>query len=307
MGEVALVDAFTDRTFSGNPCCVVLLDAPVDDADWMQAMAREWNQPATAFVAPRGDGGYALRWFSPAAELTLCGHGTLSSAHVLFERHPRAEAFAFQTREAGELIGRKRGDRVELDLPALPTAPADAPAALVQALGQQPRHVERGRFDFIVELESEHAVRDLRPDFELMRRLDTRGVIVTACANDPTSGGGDADFVSRFFALAVGALEDAVTGSAHCALGPYWAARLGRNVLVGVQLSERRGVVHVTVESNGRVTLGGQAVTVMRGRLASDPLDEWYSGLSRLVAAFPETDLKWTEPPLISSPGPARK
>ena len=296
MVDITQVDAFTDTLFEGNPAAVVLLDDAAD-APWMQALARETGLPATAFAHRLGDGVYGLRWFSPLTELALCGHGTLSTAHVLFERGAQAEVVRFQTREAGELQARRVDGLIELDFPAVPTAPAEAPRALVDSLGAAPTHVERGRFDYLVELGSQAELEQLAPDLQLLRTVDTRGVIVTARAGVP-----DVDFVSRFFAPSVGNDEDFVTGSAHCALAPYWASRLGSDALVGVQLSARRGTVHVRLNGPDRVTLGGQVVTVSRGRLAADPIEEARGAQVRSLAAFPS--LKGVEPPLVPTAGP---
>jgi PhzF family phenazine biosynthesis protein len=257
------VDAFTDRPFGGNPAAVCLL---ADDADerWMAAMARETNQPATAFVRPDGDG-FALRWFSPTAELEFCGHGTLAAAHALWEsgRLDRTRQARFRT-AAGILGAAWRDGWVELDFPSEPAAPAEAPAGLLHALGVTPRSCGRNRFDYLLELESEAAVRTVVPDLARLRTVETRGVIVTS-----RSHGQAYDFVSRFFAPRAGVGEDAVTGSAHCCLGPYWAERLGRDDLIGYQASDRGGTVRVRVRGE-RVALLGRAVSVRRGALVGD-------------------------------------
>jgi PhzF family phenazine biosynthesis protein len=227
----------------------------------MQAVADEMHLAATAFVWPLADG-WQLRWFSPTSELALCGHGTLASAHVLLERGdaPPDRVIHFTT-AAGLLSANRRDDRIELDFPVEPSTPADAPPDLLGALGQAPVGIERNRFDYLVELESEEAVRAACPDLTRLLRVQTRGVIITARSS--TAPG---DFVSRFFAPSVGIDEDAVTGSAHCCLGPYWQRYLGKAQMIGIQLSRRGGVVHVQVDGD-RVRLGGQAVTVLRGEL----------------------------------------
>ena len=251
------VDAFADRPFAGNPAAVCVLAGPADEA-WMQAMAGEMNLAATAFVWPQAEG-FSLRWFSPTTELTLCGHGTLASAHVLLEggRAPGNGEIRFHTR-AGPLVASRQAERIELNFPAEPSTPAEAPPDLLRALDQVPVRVERNRLDYLLELHSEAEVRAARPDLNLLRGVDTRGLIITA--RSATAGG---DFVSRFFAPSVGIDEDSVTGSAHCCLGPYWQRQLGKAELVGVQLSPRGGVVYVRVNGD-RVRLGGQAVTVLR-------------------------------------------
>jgi PhzF family phenazine biosynthesis protein len=255
------VDAFTDRLFGGNPAAVCLLPEPADAA-WMQAVADEMQLAATAFVSPLANG-WALRWFSPTSELALCGHGTLASAHVLLEQGDVApDALMRFTTQAGLLTARRRGEaRIELDFPAQPSTPADAPADLLGALRQTPLRVERTRFDYLLELESEAAVREAAPDLVRLRRVAMRGLILTARSS--TAAG---DFVSRFFAPSVGIDEDSVTGSAHCCLGPYWQRTLSKSELIGIQVSRRGGVVHVQVEGD-RVRLSGQAVTVLRGDL----------------------------------------
>ncbi len=295
--SITQVDAFTDILFEGNPASVVLLDGAADEP-WMQALARETGLPATAFAHRLGDGVYGLRWFSPLTELALCGHGTLSTAHMLFERGDAGAAvLRFQTREAGELQARRNGELTELDFPSVPTEPVEVPSELVDALGAVPTHVERGRLDYLVELATDLDVQRITPDFQKLRGVDTRGVIVTA--RSQASG---VDFVSRFFAPRVGNDEDFVTGSAHCALGPYWARRLGSDTLVGVQVSARRGTVHVRLNGPERVTLGGRAVTVSRGALTSDPVEAWHASQARLIAGFPR--LIGVEPPLLSTAGP---
>jgi len=257
---VLRVDAFADRPFGGNPAAVCFLEAPRDDG-WMQQVAAEMNAGATAFIEKQ-DGEYRLRWFSVAAELELCGHGTLASAHALWEtgRLAAGEAARFHTR-AGLLTCRRRDDWIEMDFPAEPAAAAEPPAALLDAMGARPRWVGRNRMDFLVELADEAAVRALAPDLARLRTVEARGLIVTARADD-----GAADFVSRFFAPRVGIDEDPATGSAHCALGPFWGERLDKGGLVGRQVSRRGGLVRVALEGD-RVRLAGQAVTVLRGQL----------------------------------------
>jgi PhzF family phenazine biosynthesis protein len=227
----------------------------------MQAVAREMNLSETAFLLCEGEG-FRLRWFTPAAEVELCGHATLASAHVLWEEGvllpSRTARFATKS---GELRASRRGDLIELDFPAKPEQPAEPPENLLEALGVKPLYLGRNQFDYLVLLDSEEAVRAVSPDFVLLRTVTVRGVIVTAPSARP-----EFDFVSRFFAPAVGVDEDPVTGSAHCCLGPFWARRLGKNELVGHQVSARGGVVHVRVAGD-RVLLGGRAVTVLRGEL----------------------------------------
>lgn len=254
------IDAFTDRPFHGNPAAVCLLEEPVPEA-WMQAVAAEMNLAETAFLL-REDDGFGLRWFTPTVEVDLCGHATLASAHFLWQDghlKPRAEA-RFHTR-SGLLTARERNGWITLDFPATPAAPAYAPHGLEEALGATPVQCARSPFDYLVELPDARSVRTLEPDLVAIGRIPARGIIVTAPADQE-----GVDFVSRFFAPASGVPEDPVTGSAHCALGPWWAARLGRDELVGYQASPRGGVVQVSVRGD-RVHLAGQAVTVFRATL----------------------------------------
>jgi len=221
------------------------------------------NLSETAFPLLREDGGYDLRWFTPQVEVDLCGHATLATAHILWEtrRLSPSDVARFRTR-SGPLAAERVEERIELDFPAIPVIDADVPEGLLDALGvRSVRHVARPRADFLVELDDEAAVRELVPDISQLKRLRIRGVIVTA-----RGSGGGFDFVSRFFAPGAGIDEDPVTGSAHCALAPYWAARLGKTEMVGFQASARGGIVRVRL-TDDRVKLGGQAVTVLRGEL----------------------------------------
>ncbi|MGA2771920.1 MAG: PhzF family phenazine biosynthesis protein [Bryobacteraceae bacterium] len=264
--RIVQVDAFTARPFAGNPAAVcVLREAPPEQ--WMRDVAREMNLSETAFLTPR-DGGFNLRWFTPAVEVDLCGHATLASAHVLWEdgHLPAGRQARFHTR-SGLLLAGRRGDWIELDFPAKAGSPAEAPPDLLPALGVQARFVARNQFDYLVEVESEETLRAMTPDFTALRKVPVRGVIVTSRPGRPP-GPAEFDFVSRFFAPAAGVDEDPVTGSAHCALGPYWAERLGKSEFTAYQASARGGVVRVRLNGD-RVILGGQAVTVMRGELAA--------------------------------------
>jgi PhzF family phenazine biosynthesis protein len=259
-----LVDAFTNVAFAGNPAAVCLLPEERDEA-WMQAVAREMNQAATSFLTLGPEPG-PLRWFSPKAELALCGHGTLATAHVLWETGTvsGADPIAFETR-AGLLTCIRQDEWIVMDFPAEPPQIVETPPMeLMHALGVRPRSVSRNRFDYLVELESETAVRQVRPDLPALAAVPTRGVIVTAPADDA-----EVDFVSRFFAPAAGIGEDAVTGSAHLCLGPFWGARLGKRELTGYQASERGGTVRMVLRSE-RVDLLGQAVSVVHGVWAAD-------------------------------------
>jgi PhzF family phenazine biosynthesis protein len=263
-----LVDAFADVPFAGNSATVCLLpDAGAPGADaawntaWLQALASELHQPATAFVR-RASTSFELRWFTDTAELALCGHGTLATAHVLWEtgRLDQCEAASFQTM-TGALAATRDGAWITLDFPAQPARPVDAPPDLLAAFAVTPRTVARSDLDYLLELDSEAAVRAVQPDFARLRQVQTRGVIVTARSSQER-----VDIVSRFFAPSFGLDEDAVTGSAHCTLGPYWAERLGRTTLRAYQASARGGSIRVEV-AGPRVRLSGQALTVLRGEL----------------------------------------
>lgn len=268
--RVFQVDAFTDEPFRGNPAAVVPLDGEPRPDAWLAAVAAEMNLSETAFLRRRDGGdGFDLRWFTPAVEVDLCGHATLATAHVLWELGETADLLRFFTRSGALTATRTASGEIELDFPATPPEPAEAPDGLVAALGAEPVRVTRTRFDYLVELADAAAVRELAPDLAVLRRLPVRGVAVTAAGDGkPGKPGepGGADFVSRFFAPADGVDEDPVTGSAHCALAPYWADRLGRSELLGYQASRRGGFVRVRL-SGDRVILGGRAVTVLRGDL----------------------------------------
>ena len=261
------VDAFTRDRFRGNPAAVCLLDGPRDDA-WMLSVAAEMNLSETAFLvvdAGAGNDRLPLRWFTPKVEVDLCGHATLATAHVLWETgHLGPDDPARFDTASGVLECRLTDDgTIWMDFPALVSEEIDEPPGLATALGATPVRVARNRHDHLVELADAATVRTLTPDFAAVARIETRAVVVTALAD----AGADADFVSRCFGRRVGIDEDPVTGSAHCALGPWWAARLGRAKLVGHQVSARGGIVRVDVRDD-RVHLGGHAVTVLRGELA---------------------------------------
>ena len=263
MGQrITQVDAFTATPFAGNPAAVCVLKEPARE-EWMQNVAREMNLSETAFLYPH-ESEFNLRWFTPAVEVALCGHATLASAHVLWEEgHLAPERQARFHTKSGLLTADLKGDWIELDFPAVRVEDAEPPPGLVDALGVEPRYVGRNKFDYLVEVESEEAVRNARPDHTPLRQLEARGVIVTSRSDSPQF-----DFVSRFFAPRSGIDEDPVTGSAHCALGPFWEPRLQKHEFVAYQASSRGGVVRVRVAGD-RVKLGGQAVTVLRGELLS--------------------------------------
>lgn len=256
--QIFQVDAFTDRPFAGNPAAVCILEEP-RDASWMQNVAREMNLPETAFFSRQEDG-FDLRWFTPTVEVDLCGHATLAGAHILWETNllDRQEQARFHTR-SGLLTAENNQGEVELNFPATPDETIRGPDQLRRALGVTPSNIGRSVYDYIVEVDSEETVRNLRPNLAVLKTFDVRGTIVTARADSPAY-----DFVSRFFAPGAGIDEDPVTGSAHCCLGPYWSKRLGKSAFIAYQASERGGVVRIRLDGD-RVILGGRAVTVLRG------------------------------------------
>lgn len=259
-----IVDAFADRPFSGNPAAVCLLDGP-RPAGWMQQVAAEMNLSETAFLHPELEGPAGclrLRWFTPLAEVDLCGHATLASATALLAAGevPPGRPIEFQTR-SGLLTATPAGDGFELDFPALHTHVCEPPPGLSESLDLGFTFVGHYGLDYLCETDDEAALRAARPDFRHLAKVETRGVVVTCRSSDPAY-----DFVSRFFAPAVGVDEDPVTGSAHCALAPYWFHQLGRRDLVGYQASRRGGVVRVSYHEP-RVKLSGKAVIVVRGTL----------------------------------------
>lgn len=251
-----IVDAFTATLFRGNPAAVCPLDAWLPEA-LMQSIAAENNLAETAFLVPEGTG-WGLRWFTPRVEIDLCGHATLASAFVLARLLPAQTGFRFQTR-SGELVVTRQGELFTLDFPALELEALAPQAAVAAALGAPVLSLTRSARTWIAELADEVAVQTLQPDFRAILALDCRGVIVTA-------RGTTCDFVSRFFAPKVGIDEDPVTGSAHCGLVPFWAARLGKTALLARQLSERGGELRCALRSN-RVLMSGYAVLYSEGTL----------------------------------------
>lgn len=269
------VDAFTDRLFAGNPAGVCLLEGWIPEAT-MGAVAAENSLSETAFLVGVEDeeedarasgtrspsGRFEIRWFTPTAEVDLCGHATLAAAFVLFHEGlvpgPRV---VFESR-SGELPVLRDGDWLWMDFPSRPAAPCEPPPALADALGAEPETVLAADRDYLATFGSSEEVRDLRPDPRALESLDRPGVIATA-------PGLEADFVSRFFAPALGVPEDPVTGSAHCTLAPYWTERLGKTELRGRQISRRAG--EVACEHRGeRVLIGGKATLYLAGAATLD-------------------------------------
>ncbi len=248
------IDAFTAVPFAGNPAGVCFLDHE-RPGSWMQSVAAEMNLSETAFLLPEGDG-YRLRWFTPAAEVRLCGHATLASAHALWEtRHLTSNAIARFYTLSGLLTAQRSADRIELNFPARPPQPIEVPG-LADALGVTALGLYKDADDYMVEVATEAELRSLAPNLATIKELPVRGVIVTT--RSTTEG---FDFISRFFAPQVGVNEDPVTGSAHCCLTPFWAGKLNKNELTAYQASARGGVIQVRLEGD-RVVLGGQAITV---------------------------------------------
>ncbi|MCC5577361.1 PhzF family phenazine biosynthesis protein [Microtetraspora sp. AC03309] len=293
--RIFTVDSFTDQPFKGNPAAVCLLEASAADS-WMQSVAAEMRHSETAFVlGPDASGRYSLRWFTPSVEVALCGHATLAAAHVLYSTGRAEGKIEFATKSGILAVSQSEDGSIVMDFPAHSPSEITPPSGLAEALGVPVRWTGMGGFDLLAEVESEQAVRDLTPDIDALTAFDVRAVIVTAPAastHTPTAGTasvptggpehvspvglssegaelttfGEPDYVSRFFAPRVGVPEDPVTGSAHCVLAPYWSAKLGRDTLVGAQLSARSGVMRTTIKGE-RVELVGQAVTIWSGEL----------------------------------------
>ncbi|MCK5127005.1 MAG: PhzF family phenazine biosynthesis protein [candidate division Zixibacteria bacterium] len=257
--SIIQVDAFADQPFTGNPAAVCLLDKPASE-DWMQAVAMEMNLSETAFLYPT-DTGYNLRWFTPASEVNLCGHATLASAFVLFSDNlvDKSKPVSFLTK-SGELKASYVDGFIELDFPAIKSVPCSPPDGLLESLGVQAQYVAKAGEDYMVIVSSDEIVKDVNPDFNLLGRLPVRGVAVSGRSRF------DFDFVSRFFAPLYGINEDPVTGSAHCALAPYWANELGKTKLSAYQASARGGKLSLELKGD-RVLLSGKAVITLRGKL----------------------------------------
>ncbi|UOF90325.1 PhzF family phenazine biosynthesis protein [Fodinisporobacter ferrooxydans] len=252
---IYVIDAFTDKAFKGNPAAVCLTPDPLDDVQ-MQNIAAEMNLSETAFLFPHQDG-YSLRWFTPNTEVELCGHATLASAHILWEMKvlPIDGQANFYTK-SGRLTAKKDGAWIQLNFPAEPAAECGYPAELIDALQINPIYVGRNRFDYLIEIESEDMLKNLNPNFSLLEKIQTRGVLVTSKSDE-------FDFISRCFFPAVGVNEDPVTGSAHCCLAPYWSKKLQKNEFYAYQASKRGGILKIQLNED-RVLMAGQAVTVIK-------------------------------------------
>ncbi len=252
-----VIDAFTDTPFAGNPAAVCILERPADEV-WMRRVAREVNLSETAFLHPI-TGGFSLRWLTPAVEVKLCGHATLASAFTLWETGVLQfdEPARFSTL-SGWITCRRQGEWIEMDFPAKVCEPCAEPRGLSEALGCSLNYVGANGMDYLVEVENETTLRGLKTNVTAIAALPVRGVIVTS-----RSDAEEFDFVSRFFAPAAGVNEDPVTGSAHCALGPYWKGKLGKSEFTAFQASARGGVIKLFVGAE-RISLRGQAVRMSR-------------------------------------------
>jgi PhzF family phenazine biosynthesis protein len=261
--ELYQVDSFTAEPFKGNPAGVCLLEKPAPES-WMQNLAMEMNLAETAFVYPESNG-FHLRWFTPATEVELCGHGTLATAHILFEAGKLMpnDIARFYTK-SGILTVIKNNNFLEMNFPATPASQCPAPKNLSRALGNVNLLFNgKNDFDYLIELDSEEIIKSMSPDFDLLKQITARGIIVTSRSRNP-----EFDFVSRFFAPGIGIDEDPVTGSAHCTLGPHWAKKLGKSNFTAYQASRRGGIVKVELTGD-RVLLRGQAVTIFSARLTA--------------------------------------
>ncbi|WP_409300034.1 PhzF family phenazine biosynthesis protein [Peribacillus sp. SCS-155] len=256
--DIFIVDAFTDVPFKGNPAGVCITDEPLAD-ELMSKIATEINLSETAFLFPKEEG-YSLRWFTPTAEVELCGHATLASAHILWETSilSAGEQANFYTK-SGLLTAKKQDTWIQLNFPVEPVTECSYPEELEDALHINPQYVGKNRFDYLIEVESEDIIRNLKPNFSLLKKIQTRGILVTSKSNE-------FDFISRGFFPAVGINEDPVTGSAHCALAPYWSEKLKKHELYAFQASARGGILKIQMDGD-RVNMSGQAVTVMKSQI----------------------------------------
>lgn len=271
--KLQTVDAFTDKPFSGNPAAVCLLDDILPDS-LMQKIAMEMNLSETAFVLREKDEDgnptdtYSLRWFTPSSEIDLCGHATLASGHIMWQEGvcKEDETIKFNTR-SGLLTAKKSDKGITLDFPAIPQKEIKYPPELIASIGgANPVYVGMTKWNYIIELENEEAIHNAKPDYSIMLSLPGWGTIITAQADKNGLGKDGYDVVSRFFAPEKGVPEDPVTGSAHCAIAPYWQNKLGKSTLKAYQASERGGTLLLEVIGD-RVTLTGTGVTMMAGEM----------------------------------------
>ena len=258
--KIFQVDAFTSEPFKGNPAAVCILEKEMTDS-WMTGVAANMNLSETAFIiATEEKNKYKLRWFTPKVEVDLCGHATLATAHVLYENNyvPSLEAISFETK-SGILKTHKNENYIQLDFPETPVTDTEIPKGIEEALGAKIIYSGKSIFDYFFLLEDEELLINLKPNFSELVKFDKRGIIVTA-------GSKKYDFVSRFFAPQSGIDEDPVTGSAHCALYPYWSKKLNKKDLVAYQVSKRGGLLKLSSEGS-RILISGEAVTILEGIL----------------------------------------
>jgi PhzF family phenazine biosynthesis protein len=254
------VDAFTNQPFNGNPAGVVLLNKGQSE-DWMLSVAREMNLSETAFLIGEKTS-YNLRWFTPATEVDLCGHATLSAAHILYEKGivEKSELIEFTTRSGVLTISYVDG-WIEMDFPSFTAEEVTLGDAYIQALKCKPVEIYSSGVNIMAVFSDPEDIYNLSPDFNLIKQLDAQGVIATSLSDVS-----EFDFISRYFAPRLGVNEDPVTGSAHCSLGPYWEKILNKKFLRAKQVSDRGGELQIRIES-GRTFICGQAVTVFSGKI----------------------------------------
>lgn len=274
MGLLFQIDSFTDLPFTGNPAAVCLLDQPAPST-WMQKMAAEMNLSETAFLWPEEEA-FRLRWFTPTVEIRLCGHATLAAAHALWSQRTdlAGKPLQFETMSGTLRASQTEDGWIELDFPTDPVTPAPCPGVLLEALSLKPSDVLfSGKSPdsgfWLIEVASGAQVSALKPRYDLLVQEGSKACIVTAPPASPSPE--QVDFVSRFFGPNIGIAEDPVTGAAHCCLAPHWAARLGRNVMLGHQISNRPGLVRVRLDGR-RTHLGGRAITIFEGRVGASAL-----------------------------------
>ncbi|MEK4231309.1 PhzF family phenazine biosynthesis protein [Solibacillus sp. FSL H8-0538] len=258
--ELSIINTFTEQAFRGNPAAVCFL-SDVKDSSWMQTVAKEINLPTTAFIDFL-NGEYHLRWFTPSTEIQICGHGTLASSYFLWEKGfvDKEKSITFHTK-SGVLKAHLIDGWVQLQFPAIIEENVVAPELLIKALGVKPVYVGKSRLDYLVEVESEEIVRNMKPNIDLIAQLPVRGVIVTSHSNE-----NEFDFVSRFFSPSQGIIEDYVNGSSHCCLGPYWKNKLHKTDFTAYQASERGGIIKVKVLDDN-IFLFGKSITFFEGKL----------------------------------------
>lgn len=260
--NIYIIDAFTDKRYRGNPAAVCFLETEKSD-QWMQNIANEMNLSETAFLIRRGEE-FSLRWFTPQAEVDLCGHATLASAHLLWEEQIcKGNEIRFITK-SGLLTANKNENWIQMNFPKELEQKCVPQNELIEGLGVHYNYIGKNRLDYIIEVDDEETVRDLQPNFNLWKSVKARGIIVTSKSNRM-----GIDFVSRCFYPAIGVNEDPVTGSAHCCLGPYWQVKLKKNDLIALQLSKREGLLKLTILEE-RIIISGKAVTTLRGELMAE-------------------------------------